>query len=85
MIVTPAGELVAGSILPRTAAYNVRATFYRDRNGPGDAVGYYQGLADLLEKRGIVANDRQLVSWDGTRITLDRDRPRVEVRLEEVA
>lgn len=60
--------------------YNCRAIFYRDAKR-GDAVGYYQGLADLLEKRGIISNDKWLVSWDGSRLEIDRDNPRVEVEL----
>ena len=63
---------------------NCTATFYRDANR-GDAVGYYQGLADLLQKRGVIANDRLIVSWDGSRLAVDRDRPRVEITLTEVA
>lgn len=63
--------------------YNVSAAFYRDALR-GDAVGYYQGLADLLEKRGIISNDKWLVSWDGSRLLKDRDRPRVEVELTDV-
>ena len=46
---------------------NCRAIFYRDRR-IGDAVGYYQGLADLLEKRGVVKDDKWIVSWDGSRL-----------------
>ena len=60
---------------------NCRAIFYRDRR-IGDAVGFYQGLADLLEKRGVVADDKWIVSWDGSRLDSDRERPRVEVELE---
>lgn len=60
---------------------NVRALFYRDANR-GDAVGYYQALADALEAAGVVENDRLCVSWDGSRLLLDRARPRIEVTLE---
>jgi len=60
--------------------YNVCAHFYRDANR-GDAVGYYQGLADLLEKRGIISNDKWLVGWDGSRLLKDKDNPRVEITL----
>ena len=60
---------------------NCRAIFFRDRR-IGDAVGYYQGLADLLEKRDVVADDKWIVSWDGSRLDCDRERPRVEVELE---
>lgn len=65
---------------PVTVPVNCAAVFYRDADR-GDAVGYYQGLADLLEARGVVANDRLLVSWDGSRLAVDRARPRVEIVL----
>lgn len=57
------------------------AKFYRDANR-GDAVGYYQGLADLLEKRGVIKNDRQIVDWNGSELLKDSTRPRVELTLE---
>jgi hypothetical protein len=59
---------------------NCRALFYRDANR-GDAVGLYQGLADVLEHGGVVTNDKYLVSWDGSRLLKDSARPRVEVEL----
>jgi len=62
---------------------NCRAVFYRDANR-GDAVGYYQGLADLLEWYEIVKDDGLIVSWDGSRLLKDKDNPRVEVELTEV-
>lgn len=63
---------------------NVRAVFYRDANR-GDAVGYYQALADALEKAGVVVNDKWIWSWDGSRMEKDSDRPRVEVEITEAA
>jgi Holliday junction resolvase RusA-like endonuclease len=60
------------------------ARFYRDADR-GDLVGYQQGLADLLEKRGVLKNDRQIVSWDGSRLLKDATHPRVELWLKEVA
>ena len=60
--------------------HNCRAIFYRDAKR-GDAVGYYQGLADLLERRGIISNDKWLVSWDGSRLLVDHQHPRVKVEL----
>lgn len=47
----------------------------------GDLVGYLQGLADLLEKRGVVANDKWIQSWDGSRLAKDKANPRVELTL----
>jgi len=70
-------------LISKPIQVNCRALFYRDRR-VGDAVGFYQGLADLLEARGVVENDIQIVSWDGSRLLADPERPRVEVVLEEV-
>ena len=67
---------------PLGRTINVQATFYRDA-ASGDAVGYYQGLADLLEKRGILTNDRLIVSWDGSRLAKDAENPRTEIVLTE--
>ncbi|HUT87684.1 MAG TPA: hypothetical protein VMX15_06340 [Candidatus Heimdallarchaeota archaeon] len=68
---------------------NCCAIFYCDRKSRtgkpiSDAVGHYQGLADLLERRGIVADDCWIVSWDGSRVRYDKDNPRVEVELVPV-
>ena len=59
---------------------HVRATFYRER-AIGDLTGYLQGLGDLLQDREIIANDRQIVSWDGSRLTKDKEKPRVELTI----
>ncbi len=59
---------------------NCAAIFYRDANR-GDAVGYYQALADALEAAGIVSNDKWITQWDGSRLAKDADRPRIEVTL----
>jgi hypothetical protein len=64
--------------------YNCCALFYREA-AIGDAVGYYQGLADLLEKRGVIRNDKWIVQWDGSRLLKDAERPRVELTLTPVA
>lgn len=68
---------------PIAEPVNVKATFYRDANR-GDAVGYYQALADALERAGVLENDRLIVSWDGTRMSKDAQRPRVELEIEAV-
>lgn len=68
---------------PIEAELHCCAVFYRER-AIGDLTGYMQGLADLLEQRQIVKNDRQLVCWDGSRMDKDKERPRVELTLTEV-
>ncbi len=59
---------------------NCAAIFYRDANR-GDAVGYYQALADALEAAGIVSDDKWITQWDGSRLAKDADRSRIEVTL----
>ena len=66
--------------VPLDCNVNVRALFYREAN-VGDAVGYYQALADALEAAGVVENDRQVVSWDGSRLLKDNKNPRIELEL----
>ena len=66
-----------------TQPLNCAAIFYRDANR-GDAVGYYQGLADALEAAGIVANDKWITQWDGSRLAKDADRARIEVTLTAI-
>lgn len=63
---------------------NCRALFYCDTARSVDPVGLYQGLADLLEKRGVLENDRLIASWDGSRVLIDRENPRTEVMLERL-
>ena len=68
---------------PITQPLNCAAIFYRDADR-GDAVGYYQGLADALESAGIVDNDRWITQWDGSRLAKDANRPRIEVTLTAI-
>lgn len=72
--------LASAGMAPIAYPVNCRAIFYRDANR-GDAVGYYQGLADVLEKAGVVINDVCIATWDGSRLRKDAANPRVEVEL----
>ena len=60
---------------------SVRAMFFRERN-VGDLVNFLQAAADALEHAGVVVNDRLIVSWDGSRMSKDSVRPRVELEVE---
>ena len=63
---------------------NCTAIFCRDADR-GDAVGYYQGLADALEAAGVVADDKWIKQWDGSRLAKDAKRPRIEVTLTAIS
>lgn len=62
---------------------NCRALIYRDAKR-GDAVGYYQAIADALQAAGVLINDVCVVSWDGSRMFKDAANPRVEITLDAV-
>lgn len=72
-----------GHTLP-AQPYNCAAVIYRDADR-GDTVGYMQGLADLLEKRGVLVDDKHIRTWDGTRLEIDPKNPRVELTLTPLA
>lgn len=57
----------------------IKAVFYYRGPRP-DIHGCMESLADCIE--GIlIANDRQIESWDGTRIAHDKDDPRTEFQI----
>lgn len=59
---------------------NVEAKIYRQIN-QGDTNGFTQAIGDWLESSGVLLNDRQIESWDGTERLKDKDCPRVELCL----
>lgn len=85
-----------GFDLPLTGPVHVAATFYREAL-VGDLLGYEQALADWLQKpiqrshrgkwrlirggAGIIVDDAQIVSWDGSRLAKDSKCPRIEVAI----
>ena len=73
-------KAIRAALLCLAQPLNCAAIFYRDANR-GDAVGYYQGLADALESAGVLSNDKWIVQWDGSRLAKDAKRPRIEVTL----
>lgn len=75
-------RMSAGNPGPLAVALNCSAWFYREKN-IGDAVGYYQALADALQEARIVVDDILIVSWDGSRMKKDARSPRIEVTLTE--
>jgi len=67
--------------VPIAADVSVRALVYREKL-TGDLVGYLQAIADVLEHARVLNNDKQIVSWDGSRPLKDAARPRVEIQIE---
>ena len=59
---------------------NMKATIHRAKLS-GDLIGYLQGICDLLEKSGIVENDKWILGFDGSRLEKDAVNPRVVIVL----
>ena len=57
----------------------VRALFYLPTARLSDLSNLLEAPADALERAGVIENDRNIVSWDGSRRYIDRDRPRIEL------
>lgn len=67
-----------GSVI--SAPVNMCAVVYRER-ATGDLLNYLAAVSDALEAAGVIANDRQVVSVDGSRMDKDAANPRVEVEV----
>lgn len=67
-----------GVEFPILGPVSVEALFYRERND-GDSCGYYQSVGDMLQAAEIIADDRQIEDWDGSRRLKSADNPRVEI------
>jgi hypothetical protein len=77
--------------VPLDCDVTVRALIYRDANR-GDLVGYLQAIGDALQGGGsrmktkrkpcVLLDDSQIMSWDGARLLIDKERPRVELLIE---
>lgn len=75
--------LLRKGISPIDYPVNCAALFYRDAER-GDACGFYQGLADLLQHGGAVVDDKWIRSWNGSELRKDSARPRVELVLTPI-
>lgn len=74
-----AGRITTGG--PIQYSVNLRALVYRERAGRADLLNYLAAVSDALEKAGVLVDDRLVASVDGSRLGVDRARPRVEIEL----
>ena len=72
------GEMITGPV-------HVKALYWMpDRRSWPDLIGLMQSTGDILQKARIIANDKFIASWDGSRIVgVDRENPRVEITVKE--
>lgn len=69
---------------PIATPVNLRALVYRDR-AVGDLGNFLAAVCDALERAGVVTNDRLILGFDGSRLRIDRERPRVEIEISPLA
>lgn len=80
--VTPQLRQQIAGCAPIGNCIHIRALIYRASNTTGDLNGYQQAIGDALQTAHVIENDRQIVSWDGSRRLIDRKNPRVELTIE---
>lgn len=69
-----------------TGPVQVTARYWMpNRRSWPDLMGLLQATCDILEKAGIIENDRDVVRLDGSEICgIDKENPRTEIRIQEV-
>lgn len=68
-------KLITGDVAIEAAIYY--------KGGRPDLSGCFESIGDCLE--GVIwENDRQIVSWDGSRLYHDKANPRTEVKILEL-
>ena len=62
---------------------NLKAYYYMpDRRIP-DLINLLQSTCDILEKARIIENDKNIISFDGSKIMgIDKENPRAEIIIE---
>ena len=70
---------------PLTTPVNVQCLFYMPTARRVDLVNLLEAACDVLVTAGVLADDNSgiVVSHDGSRVLLDRDRPRTEIYITE--
>lgn len=66
---------------PINYAVNVQALFYRSTKRRVDLVNLQEALLDVLVRAGILEDDNFniVASMDGSKVLIDRERPRTEI------
>lgn len=70
-------------IQPIDKLINMQCKFYKDRDYKADLTGYLQAIQDALVKAGVLKDDNHKIikSVNGSEVFLDRNNPRIEVKI----
>lgn len=66
---------------------NLRCLFYKRTHGRVDLSALYEGIQDELVTMGVLEDDNFKIvkSHDGSRVYVDKDNPRIEVKITKAA
>ena len=68
-----------------TGQLSMKALYYMPTKARPDLLNLLQATADIIEKAKVISNDKNIYSFNGSRIMgVDKLNPRVEILLEEV-
>ena len=72
---------------PISCPCNIEAVFYRMDRRRVDLTNLLAALADILVKYGVLADDNRNIIYtlNNSKVLYDKDSPRTEVRISEVA
>jgi Holliday junction resolvase RusA-like endonuclease len=62
----------------------VSVLYWLKDNRRPDLNNLMAATADILEKAGVIINDRDIISWDGSRIMGTSHQPRAEITIRSV-
>ena len=66
-----------------TDQINLQALYYMPTKARPDLVNLLQATCDILQKAKVIENDKNIVSFDGSKIIgIDKINPRVEIIIE---
>ena len=72
------GETITGKV-------SLQVLYYMPDKRVPDLLNLLQATADILEKARVIDNDKDIVSFDGSRIMwIDKVNPRCEITIKEV-
>ena len=71
---------------PISEPVNVKCVFYRKDERRCDLTNLLEAIDDILVKYKVLADDnfKIIVSHDGSRVYIDRDRPRTEIEITKI-
>ena len=81
-----AGWFLRKPPVPISKPVNVKCTFYRDSERRVDLTNLLEAVDDILVKYKVLADDnfKIIAGHDGSRVFVDKKKPRTEIEISEI-